>query len=951
MSEIIPIHNVNVLSFVGFHDDGWCEPICSARFRGVKDLDVGTMAVWIQPLEDAPKEVILAIQVDRDEPFVVRLLEGSPTLIGFPVNRPAGKVFALTLSCDRIREKVGEDVRTLSFHMSRLHLCSADPLSFDDALQLPGAADPVPTFAKPIFDGAGDLRGALKGVRSGIPIRAEIDGKEVASATSGHSGEFSLPIGRDVAGHDETCLKLVAGDGLAEQHIALLLDPRLVGRRREKLAPPRPAVAPATELAGKDKSTANNRADAPAPSGSGTEVMIPLVEALTAQTQALRTLLTRQVAAGSALLSNILAPGVDHLSERYGVLLDEVSAFAVQGPDIIWLGVIDWEFRVQRPQHLALELGRLGCRIFYISIVFGEADGLGRFHIVKSHGIGVYEIKLKLACPLPPNIYRELDRTVVNELLRALDELASVTGIKAPTVVVQYPSWAPVAFGIPGATVVHDCLDLVSGFTDTPKEIVALEEHLVANADIIVTTSKPLQDLLAKHRSSELIRNGADVHFFAQATTMERSSECEGKVVGYFGAISDWFEVEWIVEAASEKPEWTFVLIGSTAGADVSPLKTLTNVKLLGELYYQDLPKHLASFDAAIIPFKLVDLILCTNPVKLYEYMAAGKPVVASAMPEAVIATDLVYIAADAADFTRKLQQALDEDSKELRAARMAWAREHDWSKRAEPMRELIDQRQPKVSVIVLSYMNWAFTEATLRSVLAFSDYDNLEILVVDNGSNEAVVYELQRFVRRDPRMKLILNGKNLGYAAGNNVGLRAATGDFTVLLNNDTYVTKGWIADLIRPLKLNPKVGLVSPTTNNIGNEQKVSLQYRSMEEMARSSRAFVRQHARERFETDSVAFFCAATRRDVIEEVGLLDEEFGLGFFEDDDFCQRVLAAGYSIQIVDDVFVHHHLSASFDQLPTGEKKALLERNKAIFEKRWGTWRPHSYRNTPGFG
>jgi GT2 family glycosyltransferase len=122
-------------------------------------------------------------------------------------------------------------------------------------------------------------------------------------------------------------------------------------------------------------------------------------------------------------------------------------------------------------------------------------------------------------------------------------------------------------------------------------------------------------------------------------------------------------------------------------------------------------------------------------------------------------------------------------------------------------------------------------------------------------------------------------------------------------------------------------------------------------MEEMARTSRSFVRQHARARFDTDSVAFFCAATRRDVLDSVGLLDETFGLGFFEDDDYCQRVLAAGYTIQIVDDVFVHHHLSASFDKIPEADKKALLERNKAIFEERWGIWRPHSYRNAPGFG
>jgi GT2 family glycosyltransferase len=310
-----------------------------------------------------------------------------------------------------------------------------------------------------------------------------------------------------------------------------------------------------------------------------------------------------------------------------------------------------------------------------------------------------------------------------------------------------------------------------------------------------------------------------------------------------------------------------------------------------------------------------------------------------------------LYIAADAEDFIRKLEQAVGEDCDDLQEARMAWARKHDWRDRAESFKQLIDMRQPKVSVIVLSYMNWDFTEATLRSVLSLSDYENLEVLVVDNGSTDDVVHELKRFITHDQRMRLILIGKNLGYAAGNNVGLREATGEFVILLNNDTFVTKGWVADLIRPLRLNPKVGLVSPTTNNIGNEQKITIQYRSMEEMARASRSFVRLHARERFETDSVAFFCVATRRDVLEKVGMLDEKYGLGFFEDDDYCQRVLAADYMIEIVDDVFVHHHLSASFEKMPHADKKALLERNKAIFEERWGAWRSHSYRNAPGFG
>jgi GT2 family glycosyltransferase len=253
--------------------------------------------------------------------------------------------------------------------------------------------------------------------------------------------------------------------------------------------------------------------------------------------------------------------------------------------------------------------------------------------------------------------------------------------------------------------------------------------------------------------------------------------------------------------------------------------------------------------------------------------------------------------------------------------------------------------------VIVLSYKNWDLTQAALWSLLAFSDYENLEIIVVDNGSGDEVVNNLRTFAQRDPRIKLVLSERNLGYAAGNNLGLREATGDYLVLLNNDTFVTRGWVRDLIRPLTLDPAVGLVSPLTNNVGNEQKVAVNYSDMEEMADASRAIVRLRPRQRFKTHCVAFFCVAMRRDVFEKIGFLDESYGLGFFEDDDYCKRVIEAGYEIQIVDDAFVHHHLSASFAQLGDKKKRELMERNKAIYEARWGPWKPHSFRDAPGFG
>ena len=195
-----------------------------------------------------------------------------------------------------------------------------------------------------------------------------------------------------------------------------------------------------------------------------------------------------------------------------------------------------------------------------------------------------------------------------------------------------------------------------------------------------------------------------------------------------------------------------------------------------------------------------------------------------------------------------------------------------------------------------------------------------------------------------------MLNDENLGFAEGNNRGIEIAEGEIVILLNNDTYVTPGWIRDLIRPLRNNAKIGMVGPLTNMIGNEQKVSIAYSNMEQMLDESRKFTLARKFKLFITDNLAFFCVAIRRDVISKVGLLDKQFGLGFFEDDGYCKRVNQAGYDMAVVDGVFVHHHLSGSFDKDPARKRKLMAE-NKMKYEKKWGKWMPHRYRDAPGFG
>ena len=116
-------------------------------------------------------------------------------------------------------------------------------------------------------------------------------------------------------------------------------------------------------------------------------------------------------------------------------------------------------------------------------------------------------------------------------------------------------------------------------------------------------------------------------------------------------------------------------------------------------------------------------------------------------------------------------------------------------------------------------------------------------------------------------------------------------------------------------------------------------------MEEMHGKAFAYTRRHIGGLFPLRTAAFFCVMMPRTTYNLVGCLDEVFGLGFFEDDDYCRRIEKAGLEIVCAEDVFIHHHLSASFDKLTNGERSRLFDKNRAIYESKWGKWAPHVYR------
>jgi glycosyltransferase involved in cell wall biosynthesis len=161
-------------------------------------------------------------------------------------------------------------------------------------------------------------------------------------------------------------------------------------------------------------------------------------------------------------------------------------------------------------------------------------------------------------------------------------------------------------------------------------------------------------------------------------------------VVGYYGAISDWFDSALVAELAENRRDWDFILVGSTYGADISRFANLPNVSLPGEESYESLPEWLGRVDVAIIPFKRTRLTEATNPVKVYEILASGKPIVSVPIPEVAALAPLVRLASSAEEFEREIASALVHDVASA-GDRRAFAREHTWQRRFEVLRSVTE--------------------------------------------------------------------------------------------------------------------------------------------------------------------------------------------------------------------------------------------------------------------
>jgi len=375
--------------------------------------------------------------------------------------------------------------------------------------------------------------------------------------------------------------------------------------------------------------------------------------------------------------------------------------------DIICISSVDWDPIWTRKQQVMSRLPRSN-RILYVEPPITLLSPFKDPDMWKKWGMWILGLRIlreNFYLYSPPvilpfgNKYRIINR--INQwwinlfLKRAVKKL----GFQKPVLWTYMPNTADQLDGIDYKLLVYDCVDEHSEYTGliNKRTMVEMEHKLLAESDVVFVTAPGLYESKKDYaRRIYYLPNAANVKHFmkAQWEETEVPAEIAGlpkPVIGFVGVIQDWIDLDLIGQTARKHPEWSVVLIGPVgAGIDVSELAGLANVHLLGRREVQVLPNYLKGFDVCLNPFKLNNLTDKVSPLKFYEYLASGKPVVTVDMPGIRDFADVVEVAAGRADFVDCIERALATENEAKKLRRLERAQEHSWESRVHFMMEKI---------------------------------------------------------------------------------------------------------------------------------------------------------------------------------------------------------------------------------------------------------------------
>lgn len=364
------------------------------------------------------------------------------------------------------------------------------------------------------------------------------------------------------------------------------------------------------------------------------------------------------------------------------------------GP-IVSLAAVAWDFPlIGRTRMLHEAWHRAGCESIFV-----EAPHSWRAAIRHAiHGGPRAPIPVIRPWPTwPARFWHQLGEPRVRHTLRRhadslryrLDQLLDWP---RATAIVVTPAWLPWLDALPFGRVIYDCIDDLAVHAPHPglrRMTEAWERELIARADAAVVTATALGDRLRRQRPDltiKLIQNAADVERFQRlAASSPRPADLPtGRpILGFVGALFEWIDFDLIEQTARRASDWQLVLIGPTnSPARLRALQGLPNVTWLGPRNPRDVPAYVAAFDVCWAPFRPIAVSKAANPVKLYEYLALGKPTLTTAVADTALFGETVRVAQNIDDVLAALT-AVGLEPSDAADQRRRFAAENDWKARA----------------------------------------------------------------------------------------------------------------------------------------------------------------------------------------------------------------------------------------------------------------------------
>ena len=369
--------------------------------------------------------------------------------------------------------------------------------------------------------------------------------------------------------------------------------------------------------------------------------------------------------------------------------------------DIICLSHLKWEETLfQRPQQIMKQMSRrhgvlyvsyIETRLFLRAFFTGR---WGRFYGAPNANLTYLNLPY-----IPLTRYFPFFRSILNALtVYSARFLAWRRGFRNPCLWLYYPGFFRFARAIPHERLVYDCMDQFTAFESSHAKSLKWEEDLLRASDVVFTGGKTLQKSKeGVNPRTHCFPSGVEFDHFNRAA-LDATPEAEDiekiakPVLGYFGAIDERIDFELIDRLCRERPQWSVVLIGPLVQMDAPPVAR-PNFHYLGKKDYGDLPRYLKAFDVCLMPFVDSDLTRHISPTKTPEYLAGGKPVVSTLVPDVVEDYgDVVRIATDHASFLQAVEAALGDQTEDLPARLKEKAAARSWENISREMERLILQ-------------------------------------------------------------------------------------------------------------------------------------------------------------------------------------------------------------------------------------------------------------------